>query len=48
LHGSADALWHNLLDATPPILARRHEGSLLIDLRTVDPADDIRIAQALA
>jgi L-seryl-tRNA(Ser) seleniumtransferase len=48
LHGSADALWHNLLHATPPILARRQEGSLLIDLRTVDPTDDIRIAQALA
>lgn len=48
LHGNADALWDRLLTASPPILARRSEGSLLIDLRTVDPADDTRIAAALS
>lgn len=47
LHGGADAAWQKLLTASPPILARRRDGRLLIDLRTVDPADDHRIAQAL-
>jgi len=32
----------------PPILARVHEGVTVCDLRTVDPADDALIAQALA
>ena len=47
LDGSADRLWDKLLNASPPILARRSEGSLLIDLRTVDPDDDSRIVAAL-
>ena len=48
LHGNADWLWQRLLDASPPILARRREGMLVIDLRTVDPDDDQLIAAALA
>jgi L-seryl-tRNA(Ser) seleniumtransferase len=48
LRGKADTQWDRLLSASPPILARRSEGKLIIDLRTVDPADDILIAQALA
>jgi L-seryl-tRNA(Ser) seleniumtransferase len=44
----ADALHRRLLDHEPPILGRRHEGSLLLDLRTVDPADDAVVAAALA
>jgi L-seryl-tRNA(Ser) seleniumtransferase len=48
LDGKADALWKRLLGASPPILARRREGSLIIDLRTVDPADDALIVAALA
>ena len=44
LAGNADHLWVKLLSASPPILARRREGSLIIDLRTVDPADDNHIA----
>ena len=48
MRGSADALWHRLLGASPPILARRREGRLIIDLRTVDPADDSLIVAALA
>ncbi len=46
--GNADALWNLLLAASPPILARRKEGDLIIDLRTVDPTDDAHIAAALA
>jgi L-seryl-tRNA(Ser) seleniumtransferase len=48
LEGKADALWHELLRATPPILARRSGGNLVIDLRTVDPDDDARIVETLA
>jgi L-seryl-tRNA(Ser) seleniumtransferase len=44
LAGNADPMWDRLLSASPPILARRREGSLIIDLRTVDPADDDLIA----
>lgn len=48
LAGNADAQWSQLLTASPPILARRKEGKLIIDLRTVDPTDDARIAAALS
>jgi L-seryl-tRNA(Ser) seleniumtransferase len=48
LSGSADALWQKLLTATPPILARRREGELIIDLRTVDPQDEPHIVETLA
>lgn len=48
LVGNADELWHRLLRATPPILARRREGALIIDLRTVDPTDDQHVADLLA
>ncbi len=48
LAGSADTLWEKLLAASPPILARRREGTLVIDLRTVDPADDALIAETLS
>ncbi|MDJ0923390.1 MAG: L-seryl-tRNA(Sec) selenium transferase [Acidimicrobiia bacterium] len=47
LDGAADELWQRLLRAQPPILARRREGNLIIDLRTVDPKDDDQIARAL-
>jgi L-seryl-tRNA(Ser) seleniumtransferase len=32
----------------PPIVARVHDGATWCDLRTVDPADDAEVAQALA
>jgi L-seryl-tRNA(Ser) seleniumtransferase len=32
----------------PPIVARVHEGATICDLRTVDPADDVEVAKALA
>ena len=32
----------------PPIVARAHEGATICDLRTIDPADDSTLAEALA
>jgi L-seryl-tRNA(Ser) seleniumtransferase len=46
--GNADDLFARLLGATPPILARRRHGKLIIDLRTVDPGDDPHVAETLA
>ena len=48
LAGKADELWDRLLSGSPPILARRKEGNLIIDLRTVDPEDDAHIIAVLA
>ncbi|MDJ0952038.1 MAG: L-seryl-tRNA(Sec) selenium transferase [Acidimicrobiia bacterium] len=48
LTGNADRLWERLLNASPPILARRREGTLIIDLRTVDPKDDAHLVETLA
>ncbi len=39
--------YFDLLKADPPILARRQEGRLLIDLRTVDPSSDSHLAAVL-
>lgn len=46
--GNADGCWRALLASTPPILGRREGGALLLDLRTVNPADDGAIGDALA
>jgi L-seryl-tRNA(Ser) seleniumtransferase len=37
----------SLRAADPPIVARARDGSTLLDLRTVDPADDIHLVSAL-
>ena len=42
-----DALYEALLRASPPVLARRARGSLVIDLRAVDPDDDETIASTI-
>lgn len=42
-----DNLYSRLLHHDPPVLARRVAGSLVVDLRTVDPADDDVVASAL-
>ena len=34
--------------AAPPLVARIDDGRVVIDLRTIDPADDVRVAGALA
>ena len=40
--------WTGLLSAEPPIVARRTEGGLVVDLRAVDPGDDGHIAETLS
>jgi L-seryl-tRNA(Ser) seleniumtransferase len=32
----------------PPIVARVHDGATVLDLRTVDPADDPSVAKAVS
>lgn len=44
-HG--DTAHRRLLDAEPPVLARRDAGDLVIDLRAVDPALDTHLASLL-
>ncbi|NND01306.1 MAG: L-seryl-tRNA(Sec) selenium transferase [Acidimicrobiia bacterium] len=46
--GNADELWTALITANPPVLARRKEGSLEIDLRTLPQANDDRVAALIA
>jgi len=43
-----DEWFERLLVHDPPVLARREAGELVIDLRTVDPADDPVVAAALS
>ena len=40
--------WRRLLEAEPPVVARRDEGRLVLDLRAVEEADDQTLAAALA
>ena len=47
VEGPADELWHRLLRADPPIVARRQDEHLLLDLRAVAPSSDDHIAAAL-
>jgi L-seryl-tRNA(Ser) seleniumtransferase len=46
--GRGDAAWKALIERRPPIVGRRRDGALYLDLRTVDPADDQHVAAALA
>lgn len=46
-HPEIDAVWTRLLASETAVVARRNEGSLLIDLRAVDPPDDSLVADAL-
>ncbi|MFP3915256.1 MAG: L-seryl-tRNA(Sec) selenium transferase, partial [Actinomycetota bacterium] len=43
----ADTVHPRLLAHDPPVLARRRAGSAVLDLRTVDPADDSAVVAAL-
>jgi len=45
--GSA-ALARRLREGEPPIIGRIEDDAILLDLRTVDPGDDARLAAALA
>ncbi len=44
---NVDRAWRRLLAAEPPVLARRMEGALLLDLRAVDPHDDAHLSRSL-
>jgi L-seryl-tRNA(Ser) seleniumtransferase len=46
--GGATAALARLRAATPPLVARIDEARVVIDLRTIEPADDARVAGALA
>ena len=43
----AEQRWRRLLDALPPVVARREAGQVVLDLRAVDEADDGSVAAAL-
>jgi len=42
-----DALAHRLRTADPAVIGRVQDGSLLLDLRTIDPTDDEALGHAL-
>ncbi len=46
--GNADKLWNALISASPPVLARRKEGALELDLRTFPAGNDDRLASIVA
>lgn len=45
--GPADQLWTELLALEHPLVGRREAGRFLVDLRSVDPADDEVVASTL-
>jgi len=46
-HRSADRLLGRLRAADPVVIGRIADGAVVLDLRTVDPADDVRLGSAL-
>jgi L-seryl-tRNA(Ser) seleniumtransferase len=46
--GGATAALARLRSASPPLVARIADAQVVIDLRTIDPGDDVRVAGALA
>jgi L-seryl-tRNA(Ser) seleniumtransferase len=40
--------WRRMLETDPPVVARRDEGRLIVDLRSVEPDDDELVAAALS
>lgn len=47
LSGAPETLWRSLVERTVPIVGHRRSGALQLDLRTVDPADDGLVVEAL-
>ena len=45
--GKADAIWPALLRSSTPVVARREDGGVVLDLRTVGSGDDDAVAAAL-
>ena len=48
LDGNADRAWRALADHTPPVVAARKDGAILVNLRSVHPDEDMIVASALA
>jgi L-seryl-tRNA(Ser) seleniumtransferase len=47
IDADADDAWHTLAAAPIPIIGRRRDGVLMVDLRSVDPGDDPAVVDAL-
>jgi L-seryl-tRNA(Ser) seleniumtransferase len=47
ISSAGQAVWRRLLDHDPPIVARREERGVVIDLRSVEPTDDTTVAAGL-
>jgi len=47
LETAPDPGWKHLIAGEPPIVSRRREGALFVDLRTVEPEDDPHVSAAL-
>jgi hypothetical protein len=41
-------MWRSLLDEATPVVARRDERGLIVDLRAVAPEDDALVASGLS
>ncbi len=46
--GASEPAWRSLLAGSPPIVARREDRGLVLDLRAVEPTDDAAVAAAIA
>lgn len=46
--GRVDRTWRRLADHDPPVIAARRDGATVVNLRSVDPNDDVIVADALA
>lgn len=44
---AGDEVWRRLLDGTPPVIARREDHRVLLDLRAVAESDDRLVSEAL-
>ncbi len=47
LDGPADAIWKQLVARPTPVVGHRRDGAFRLDLRTVEPADDEEVVDAL-
>jgi L-seryl-tRNA(Ser) seleniumtransferase len=48
VEGTAETMWRSLLDEATPVVARRDERGLIVDLRAVAPEDDALVASGLS
>jgi len=48
IDGAGETEWRRLLDSEPPIVTRRDDRGLIVDLRTVDQSDDNLVSETLA